>query len=55
MKYVYLDNGATSYPKAPGVAKNMSDYILNVGTNVGRGMIYLIKPKIQSMKLGTYL
>ena len=37
MKYVYLDNGATSYPKAPGVAKNMSDYILNVGTNVGRG------------------
>lgn len=37
MKYVYLDNGATSYPKAPGVAENMSDYILNVGTNVGRG------------------
>lgn len=37
MKYVYLDNGATSYPKAPGVAESMSDYILNVGTNVGRG------------------
>ena len=37
MKYVYLDNGATSYPKAPGVAKSMSDYILNVGTNIGRG------------------
>lgn len=37
MKYVYLDNGATSYPKAPGVAKSISDYILNVGTNVGRG------------------
>lgn len=37
MKYVYLDNGATSFPKAPGVAESMSDYILNVGTNVGRG------------------
>ena len=37
MKYVYLDNGATSYPKAPGVAESMSDYILNIGTNVGRG------------------
>lgn len=37
MKYVYLDNGATSYPKAPGVAENISDYILNVGTNVNRG------------------
>ena len=37
MNYVYLDNGATSYPKAPGVAESMSDFILNVGTNVGRG------------------
>ncbi len=37
MKYVYLDNGATSFPKAPGVAESISDYILNVGTNVNRG------------------
>ena len=37
MKYVYLDNGATSFPKAPGVAESMSDYILNIGTNVNRG------------------
>ncbi|MFA7550108.1 MAG: aminotransferase class V-fold PLP-dependent enzyme, partial [Sedimentibacter sp.] len=37
MRYVYLDNGATSFPKAPGVAEGMSDYILNVGTNVNRG------------------
>ncbi len=37
MKYVYLDNGATSFPKAPGVAESMFDYILNVGTNVNRG------------------
>jgi cysteine desulfurase family protein len=32
-----MDNGATSFPKAPGVAESMSDYILNVGTNVNRG------------------
>jgi selenocysteine lyase/cysteine desulfurase len=32
-----MDNGATSYPKAPGVAEAMSHFILNVGCNVGRG------------------
>jgi cysteine desulfurase family protein len=37
MRNVYLDNGATSYPKAPGVAESMAEYILNVGTNVNRG------------------
>lgn len=37
MKNVYLDNAATTFPKAPGVADAMSDYILNVGSNVGRG------------------
>lgn len=37
MKSIYLDNAATSYPKAPGVAESMSDYILNVGANAGRG------------------
>ena len=37
MDCVYLDNGATAYPKAPGVAESMSDYILNVGVNIGRG------------------
>ncbi len=37
MKRVYLDNGATSFPKAPGVAEAINNYILNVGTNVGRG------------------
>lgn len=37
MRYVYLDNGATSFPKAPGVAESISDYILNIGTNVNRG------------------
>ncbi|MHC1720575.1 MAG: aminotransferase class V-fold PLP-dependent enzyme [Clostridiaceae bacterium] len=38
MKPVYLDNAATSFPKAPGVAESMSDYILNVGCNVNRGV-----------------
>ncbi|MDX9917610.1 MAG: aminotransferase class V-fold PLP-dependent enzyme [Gudongella sp.] len=37
MNSIYLDNGATSYPKAPGVAESVSNYITNVGTNVGRG------------------
>lgn len=38
MRKVYLDNGATSFPKAPGVAEAMIDYILNNGANVGRGI-----------------
>ncbi|HZH94211.1 MAG TPA: aminotransferase class V-fold PLP-dependent enzyme [Tissierellaceae bacterium] len=38
MKRVYLDNGATSFPKAPGVAEAMMDYIVNNGANVGRGI-----------------
>ena len=37
MKRTYLDNGATSFPKAPGVAEAINNYILNIGTNVGRG------------------
>ena len=37
MGSVYLDNGATSYPKAPGVAEAMSDFLLKVGCNIGRG------------------
>ncbi|MBN2795393.1 MAG: aminotransferase class V-fold PLP-dependent enzyme [Clostridia bacterium] len=34
---VYLDNGATSYPKAPGVSQIMADYILHNGSSVSRG------------------
>lgn len=37
MRKVYMDNGATSYPKAPGVGEAMADYIINVGCNIGRG------------------
>ena len=34
---VYMDNGATSFPKAPGVAEAMSRYITEVGSSVNRG------------------
>ena len=33
---IYLDNGAPSYPKAPGVGEAMLDYVNNVGANVNR-------------------
>ena len=33
---VYLDNGATSFPKAPGVGEAMLDYVNNIGANVNR-------------------
>ena len=36
MKQIYLDNGATSFPKAPGVGQTMKDYIEKVGVNVNR-------------------
>lgn len=37
MKRVYMDNGATSFPKAPGVAESIYEYLMNIGTNVNRG------------------
>lgn len=37
MSSVYLDNAATSFPKAPGVGKAMADYIERVGCNIARG------------------
>ncbi len=37
MRRVYLDNGATSFPKAPGVVESMSTYLTSVGCNVNRG------------------
>lgn len=33
---VYLDNAATSYPKAPGVASAMADYVEKVGATINR-------------------
>ncbi len=37
MNKIYLDNGSTSFPKAPGVGKAMADFIETVGVNIGRG------------------
>lgn len=37
MKTIYLDNAASSFPKAPGVGQAMAEYIDTVGVNVGRG------------------
>lgn len=34
---IYLDNAATSFPKAPGVAQAMATYLLSNGANLGRG------------------
>ena len=36
-KTIYLDNAATSLPKAPGVGEAMADYLEHVGCNIGRG------------------
>lgn len=38
MKTIYLDNAATSFPKAPGVGAAMADYIERVGVNINRGV-----------------
>ncbi len=37
MNSVYFDNAATSFPKAPGTAESMINYITNIGCNVNRG------------------
>ena len=34
---IYLDNGATSFPKPPAVAEAMAHFINHVGSNVNRG------------------
>lgn len=34
---IYLDNGATSFPKAPGVAEAVLTYINGIGANINRG------------------
>lgn len=37
MRRVYLDNGSTTFPKAPGVGASMNHFIEEVGCNIGRG------------------
>ena len=34
MDKIYMDNGSTSFPKAPGVGDAMRDFIENVGVNI---------------------
>jgi len=40
MQRVYFDNGATSYPKPEGVIRAVTNYMTNIGCNIGRG-VYL--------------
>ena len=37
MKPIYLDNGATSFPKAPGLGSATAQFIEEVGSNINRG------------------
>lgn len=37
MQTIYLDNAATSFPKAPGVAEAMAGYLSGNGANLNRG------------------
>jgi len=37
VKRIYMDNGATSFPKAPGVAEKVYEYLMHIGTNINRG------------------
>lgn len=37
MRRIYLDNSATSFPKAPGVGDAMKHYVDDIGCNVNRG------------------
>nr|WP_319475030.1 aminotransferase class V-fold PLP-dependent enzyme [uncultured Sphaerochaeta sp.] len=37
MQTIYLDNGATSWPKAPNVAQAVSSFILDHAVNISRG------------------
>ncbi|GAA4295781.1 aminotransferase class V-fold PLP-dependent enzyme [Anaerocolumna aminovalerica] len=37
MKKIYMDQAATSFPKAPGVIEAMVEFMTQVGTNINRG------------------
>lgn len=38
MHTIYLDNGATSFPKPPAVAAEMARYLTEVGASINRGV-----------------
>lgn len=59
MKTIYLDNGATSWPKAPTVASAVASFITDHAVNIGRGgydRAYETAERIQECrdKLGTF-
>ncbi|MEE1086978.1 MAG: aminotransferase class V-fold PLP-dependent enzyme [Schaedlerella sp.] len=37
MKSIYFDNGSTSYPKAPGIAEAMAEFLTRCAFNINRG------------------
>jgi cysteine desulfurase family protein len=37
MRQIYMDNGSTSFPKAPGLGKTIGEHIDQSGMNMGRG------------------
>lgn len=50
---IYLDNAATSYPKAPGVGQAMAAYLSNNGANLGRGSYesgYAVMEQVQRVR-----
>lgn len=47
MKQVYLDNAATSFPKAPGVVENMAYFLTEAGCNINRG-VYDLSHKVEN-------
>lgn len=52
-KRIYLDNGSTSWPKAPTVAQSMADFLLYNGSNIGRGgyqEAYSTEDKVDSVR-----
>lgn len=49
MRKIYLDNGSTSFPKAPGVGDAVKNFIEQEGCNLGRGgyeMAYDLADKV---------
>lgn len=59
MNTIYLDNGATSWPKAPNVASAVSSFICDHAVNIGRGgydRAYETAGQVQDCrdKLGTF-
>lgn len=47
MKQIYLDNAATSFPKAPGVVENMVYFLNEAGCNINRG-VYDLSLKVEN-------